>query len=170
MLFFALFFHALVCFRELLNRENGNGVNNQTENSIDDCNGSPTECATAKPSYSVNGDCFDEDFSGECKDETEGTELNSFAGVFSNERRKGCIRNIVCGKEYCVKECVSSSFRVGYMVLPKHLAAVYEKELGFYSCTVPTYIQLVLAELINSGSFERHINRVRRTKRKQETK
>lgn len=65
---------------------------------------------------------------------------------------------------------ISSSFRVGYMVLPKHLAAAYEKELGFYSCTVPTYIQLVLAELINSGSFERHINRVRRTKRKQETK
>ena len=62
---------------------------------------------------------------------------------------------------------VSSSFRAGYMVLPKDLAAKYEKELGFYSCTVPTYIQLVLARLITNGDFERHINRVRRAKRKQ---
>ena len=64
---------------------------------------------------------------------------------------------------------VSPSFRVGYMVLPKTLAEEYEKKLGFLSCTVPTYIQLVLAELITNGDFERHINRVRRNKRKQLT-
>ncbi|MBR6647543.1 MAG: PLP-dependent aminotransferase family protein [Clostridia bacterium] len=62
---------------------------------------------------------------------------------------------------------VTSSFRVGYMVLPKKLSEEYAKRLGFYSCTVPTYIQLVLAELIVNGDFERHINRVRRKKRKQ---
>lgn len=62
---------------------------------------------------------------------------------------------------------ISSSLRVGYMVLPKKLVEEYEKRLGFYSCTVPTYIQLVLAELIVNGDFERHINRVRRKKRKQ---
>lgn len=61
---------------------------------------------------------------------------------------------------------VSPSFRIGYMVLPKALAKAYEEKLGFYSCTVPTYLQLVLAELINNGDFERHINRVRRYKRK----
>ena len=61
---------------------------------------------------------------------------------------------------------VSPSFRVGYMVLPKSLVPVFEEKLGFYWCTVPTYIQLVLAELISNGDFERHINRVRRTKRK----
>lgn len=64
---------------------------------------------------------------------------------------------------------VTSSFRVGYMVLPKKLSSEYSEKLGFYSCTVPTYIQLVLAELINNGDFERHINRVRRKKRKQLT-
>lgn len=64
---------------------------------------------------------------------------------------------------------VSPSFRVGYMVLPKTLAEEYEKKLGFLSCTVPTYIQLVLAELITNGDFERHINRARRNKRKQLT-
>ena len=62
---------------------------------------------------------------------------------------------------------VSPSFRIGYMVLPKALAKEYEEKLGFLSCTVPTYLQLVLAELITNGDFERHINRVRRLKRKQ---
>ena len=61
---------------------------------------------------------------------------------------------------------ISSSLRVGYMVLPKKLAKEFEERLGFYSCTVPTYIQIVLAELIANGDFERHINRVRRKKRK----
>lgn len=62
---------------------------------------------------------------------------------------------------------ISPSFRIGYMILPRHLASVYEEKLGFYSCTVPTYIQFVLAELISNGDFERHINRVRRAKRKE---
>ena len=62
---------------------------------------------------------------------------------------------------------VSPSFRIGYMVLPKALAKEYEEKLGFLSCTVPTYLQLVLADLITNGDFERHINRVRRLKRKQ---
>ncbi len=61
---------------------------------------------------------------------------------------------------------VSPSFRAGYMVLPEALAKEYKDRLGFYSCTVPTYIQFVLAELITNGDFERHINRVRRHKRK----
>ncbi len=62
---------------------------------------------------------------------------------------------------------VSPSMRMGYMVLPVHLAKTFKTKLGFYSCTVPTFEQLVLAELINSGNFERHINRVRRRKRKE---
>lgn len=61
---------------------------------------------------------------------------------------------------------ISPSFRVGYMILPKRLVKKYREELGFYSCTVPTYIQFVLAELISNGDFERHINRVRRAKRR----
>ena len=61
---------------------------------------------------------------------------------------------------------VSPALRVGYMVLPKHLVSDFEERLGFYSCTVPTFEQFVLAELINNGDFERHINRVRRSLRK----
>ena len=62
---------------------------------------------------------------------------------------------------------VSPSLRIGYMVLPSHLADAYEEKLGFYSCTVPTFMQYVMAELINNGDFERHINRVRRRKRQE---
>ncbi len=62
---------------------------------------------------------------------------------------------------------ISPSLRMGYMVLPKHLAPEFQKKLGFYSCTVPTYLQYVVAKLLNNGDFERHINRVRRKKRKE---
>ena len=62
---------------------------------------------------------------------------------------------------------ISPSLRIGYMVLPKHLVGHFDKKLGFYSCTVPTFMQYVIAELINNGDFERHINRVRRSKRKE---
>lgn len=62
---------------------------------------------------------------------------------------------------------ISPSMRVGYMVLPQKLIRPFEEKLGFYSCTVPTFEQYVLTELINSGDFERHINRVRRNIRKE---
>ena len=65
---------------------------------------------------------------------------------------------------------ISPSLRIGYMVLPKHLVNEFRDKLGFYSCTVPTFMQYVLAEIINNGNFERHINRVRRIKRKNEVK
>ena len=61
---------------------------------------------------------------------------------------------------------ISSSLRIGYMVLPKHLIPYFNKKLGTYSCTVSTLMQYVLMELIDNGDFERHINRVRRKIRK----
>ena len=62
---------------------------------------------------------------------------------------------------------VCAGLRVGYMVLPRHLVSEFTDRLGFYSCTVPTFEQFVLAELISSGDFARHINRVRRQKRRE---
>ncbi len=61
---------------------------------------------------------------------------------------------------------ISPALRAGYAVLPEKLTDEFERRLGFYSCTVSTYIQLVLAALIENGDFERHINRVRRKLRK----
>ena len=60
---------------------------------------------------------------------------------------------------------VSPGIRVGYMVLPGSLSALLQEKIAIYSCTVPVYTQYILAELIRSGDFERHINRVRRRRR-----
>ena len=62
---------------------------------------------------------------------------------------------------------ISPAIRVGYMVLPKILVPVFESRVGFYSCTVPAFEQYLLADLISSGDFERHINRMRRKRRRQ---
>lgn len=64
-------------------------------------------------------------------------------------------------------ETIAPSMRIGYMVLPQSLVDTFYERLGFYSCTVPVFEQYVLAELLNNGDFERHINRVRRAKRKE---
>lgn len=75
-------------------------------------------------------------------------------------------------KEGCViylntfSKTVANSMRVGYMILPEKIIKEFEEKLGFYSCTVPVFEQYVLAELIENGDFERHINRVRRIRRK----
>ena len=62
---------------------------------------------------------------------------------------------------------IAPSMRVGYLVLPESLLSRFEDKLGFYSCTVPVFEQYVLAQLICDGSFERHINRIRRQRRKE---
>lgn len=63
-------------------------------------------------------------------------------------------------------QTIAPSMRIGYMVLPEHLLNLFREKLGFYSCSVSVFEQYVLAELIDSGDFERHINRVRRARRK----
>jgi GntR family transcriptional regulator/MocR family aminotransferase len=60
---------------------------------------------------------------------------------------------------------IGSFVRCAYMVIPDELVEVFEDKAGFHECPVPTLDQLVLAELIESGDFERHINRVRRHNR-----
>ena len=53
------------------------------------------------------------------------------------------------------------AFRIGYLVLPPALADRFRRELGFYSCTVSAIDQLALARFIESGDYERHVNRLR---------
>lgn len=54
-----------------------------------------------------------------------------------------------------------STVRISYMVLPDELAERFYRELSFYSCTVSNFEQYTLSEFINSGAFEKHINRLR---------
>ncbi len=60
---------------------------------------------------------------------------------------------------------IAPSIRAGYMILPEKWLEDFNQKLGFYSCTVPIFDQFVLCELLKSGDFERHINRVRRKRR-----
>ena len=59
-------------------------------------------------------------------------------------------------------QTIAPSMRAGYLVLPEALIPLYREKAGFYSCPVPVFEQYVLADLLDSGSLERHINRVRR--------
>lgn len=63
---------------------------------------------------------------------------------------------------------ISSSIRLGYMILPESLLKKYDKEQSFRSCTVSEFIQMVVCELLNNGSFERNLNRIRRKRNKNE--
>lgn len=56
---------------------------------------------------------------------------------------------------------LSPAFRIGYMVLPEHLATRFRDTLGFYSSTVSAIDQLALARFIENGDYERHVNRMR---------
>lgn len=62
---------------------------------------------------------------------------------------------------------LSSAMRVGYMVLPPELVGVYREKLGKFSCSVPVFDQYILADFIESGELERHINRTRRRYRRE---
>ena len=57
---------------------------------------------------------------------------------------------------------LAPSMRTGFLVLPEALLPQYREELGFYSCTVPVFDQLVLAEFISQGHLERYISRRKR--------
>ena len=57
---------------------------------------------------------------------------------------------------------LAPSMRTGFLVLPEALLPRYREKLGFYSCTVPVFDQLVLAEFISQGHLERYINRRKR--------
>ncbi len=57
---------------------------------------------------------------------------------------------------------IAPSVRIGYMILPEKLLEIFDDKLGFYSCSVPSFEQIVLAELIESGEYQKQINRMRR--------
>ena len=57
---------------------------------------------------------------------------------------------------------ISPAIRIGYLILPEALLPRYEEVLGHFSCTVPVLDQYILAEFLQSGNFERHLNRMRR--------
>jgi GntR family transcriptional regulator/MocR family aminotransferase len=61
---------------------------------------------------------------------------------------------------------IAPSMRSGSMVLPADRLDELMDRIGFYSCSVPVVDQYLLAEFLSGGDFERHINRVRRARRR----
>lgn len=60
---------------------------------------------------------------------------------------------------------LAPSIRIGYMLLPRELQAVFHEKLGFYSCTVSSFEQHTLARFISRGFFEQHLGRMRKSYR-----
>ena len=58
---------------------------------------------------------------------------------------------------------LAPSFRISYMVLPFNLIELFHQKLGFYACSVSSFEQIILAQFILQGYFEKHINRMRNT-------
>jgi GntR family transcriptional regulator/MocR family aminotransferase len=62
---------------------------------------------------------------------------------------------------------ICPALHISYIVLPSRLKDKFLKTISYRSCGVSSVDQYVVAELINNGSFERHLNRVKRQMRKQ---
>ncbi len=56
---------------------------------------------------------------------------------------------------------IAPAIRVGFMVLPEPLLAIYREKAGFYACTVSRIDQNILTHFITEGYYERHLNRMR---------
>ena len=57
---------------------------------------------------------------------------------------------------------LAPSIRISYMVLPEALMKQFQENLGFYSCTVPSFEQYTLARFLSRGYFEKHLNRMQK--------
>lgn len=56
---------------------------------------------------------------------------------------------------------LAPSIRISYMILPMHLLERFQRELGFYACTVSSFEQYTLANFMQRGYYEKHINRMK---------
>lgn len=61
---------------------------------------------------------------------------------------------------------LSPDLRMAYIVLPTHLLTSYREKYLYANCTVPALLQLTLAEYIENGEYQRHINAMRTHYRK----
>lgn len=56
---------------------------------------------------------------------------------------------------------IAPAIRVGFLVLPPAMVAVYRQRAGFYASTVSRIDQNILYQFITEGHYERHLNRMR---------
>ena len=70
-----------------------------------------------------------------------------------------CNENTILLSTY--SRTISPALRISYMILPDKLYELYSNKYSFYSTTVSTLDQLILAEYINSGAYSRHLNKTK---------
>lgn len=56
---------------------------------------------------------------------------------------------------------IAPAIRMSYMVLPEGLKKIYAEKAAFYSCTVSRIDQAVVCEFMQSGCYEKHLNKMR---------
>lgn len=56
---------------------------------------------------------------------------------------------------------IAPAIRMSYMVLPDELMKSYRERIGFYSCTVSRIDQTVVKDFMESGHYEKHLNKMR---------
>ena len=57
---------------------------------------------------------------------------------------------------------LAPSMRISYMILPRPLMTIYNRDFSFYSSTVPRFEQHTLHRFMTAGYFERHLTRMRK--------
>ena len=55
---------------------------------------------------------------------------------------------------------ISPSIRMGYMILPPQLAAVFREMFAEYNSSVPVLNQYIIGRLLETGQYDRHIRRL----------
>ncbi len=56
---------------------------------------------------------------------------------------------------------IAPAIRMSYMVLPDEMMKQYHERIGFYSCTVSRIDQIVVKNFMESGCYEKHLNKMR---------
>ena len=92
-----------------------------------------------------------------CKRQTESGPPDIPNTILSPSSIKLCLSIVL----NTFSKTLAPSFRISYMVLPKHLVSVYRKQCEFLSCTVPKMDQYILKSFLEAGYFERHLNKMR---------
>lgn len=105
------------------------------------------EWAAAKPERYIIEDDYDAEF------RLTGRPIPALQGLDRHER-------VIYLNTFT--KSLAPSMRISYMVLPLPLAEKYRKELLFYSSTVPSFEQHILALFMERGHLERHISRTRK--------
>lgn len=58
-------------------------------------------------------------------------------------------------------KAIAPAIRMSYMLLPDELMGQYHERMGFYSCTVSRIDQIVVKDFMESGYYEKHLNKMR---------